>query len=84
MVLFLYLERRGIYAIPRVLWGREDQALKKIREILQKANKLDPDETAKKMLEISNEINDLVFPRKQDPLSRCLDITERGRMDSYS
>ncbi len=61
MVLFPYLERRGIYAIPRVLWGREDQALKKIREILQKANKLDPDETAKKLLEISNEISDLVF-----------------------
>ncbi len=62
MVLFPYLERRGIYAIPRVLWGREDQVLKRIREILQKTNdQFDPDNIAERLLELSKEISDLVF-----------------------
>ncbi|ADM27144.1 putative PAS/PAC sensor protein [Ignisphaera aggregans DSM 17230] len=33
MVVFPYLERFGIYAVPRVLWGRENEAITKIRRL---------------------------------------------------
>ncbi|MEM0021669.1 MAG: DUF438 domain-containing protein [Fervidicoccaceae archaeon] len=64
MILFPYLERRGINAIPRVLWGREDQAIVKIRE-LEKLLEQDSEKSLEKIaslsLEISREIADLVF-----------------------
>ena len=67
MGLFPYLERRGIIAVPRVLWGREDQLLVKIRDLYsrisgdekQAANM--KDEVAGKLLEIAREISELVF-----------------------
>jgi len=68
MVLFPYLERRGIYAIPRVLWGREDQVIVKIRELLSLLDKVvvNPlSEESAKVSEIatqlSRDIADLVF-----------------------
>ena len=33
MFIFPYLERKGITGVPRVLWGREDQAMVKLREL---------------------------------------------------
>ena len=33
MLLFPYLERLGIYAVPRVLWGREHEAIVKLRKL---------------------------------------------------
>ncbi|MEM0335452.1 MAG: DUF438 domain-containing protein, partial [Thermofilum sp.] len=35
MLIFPYLERRGIVAIPRVLWGREDGVIVKLRALLK-------------------------------------------------
>lgn len=66
MVLFPYLEKRGITAIPRVLWGREDQVLVKIRELEKLLNEGKKDEESLKKisslaLEISREVADLVF-----------------------
>ncbi len=61
MVIFPYLEKRGINAVPRVLWGREDQVIKRIRELLANKEKFKPDEVAKMMIELGREINDLVF-----------------------
>jgi len=60
------LERRGIVAVPRVLWGREDQVIQKIRELRALAEKVQGDEklikeVASKALEISREISELVF-----------------------
>ncbi|MEO3993687.1 MAG: hypothetical protein QN229_05250 [Desulfurococcaceae archaeon TW002] len=33
MLVLSYLGRRGIIAVPRVLWGREDQVIQKVREL---------------------------------------------------
>lgn len=68
MLIFPYLERRGIIAVPRVLWGREDNAITKIRSVLQELEK--PIETSSRewlsrlssqLLELSREISELVF-----------------------
>jgi len=65
MLIFPYLERRGIVAVPRVLWGREDQVLVKIREAIQLAEKSTDEEHAREVsrraLEISREVAELVF-----------------------
>jgi len=68
MLIFPYLERRGIIAVPRVLWGREDNVITKIRSVLQELEK--PIETSSRewlsrlssqLLELSREISELVF-----------------------
>ena len=33
MLVFPCLERRGIVAVPRVMWGREDQVIVKMRQL---------------------------------------------------
>ncbi|HEC96458.1 MAG TPA: DUF438 domain-containing protein [Euryarchaeota archaeon] len=67
MLIYPYLERRGIIAVPRVLWGREDKIIVGLRELYQlflKAQE-DPEEYVKrlanKMKEIANEISELIF-----------------------
>lgn len=66
MLIFPYLERRGLIAVPRVLWGREDQVLiniRKLRELI-KDGVVKEDiirEVASKALEVSKGINELVF-----------------------
>lgn len=67
MLIFPYLERRGITAVPRVLWGREDQVIMKVRELeglIAEARGGDGDKLAgvrSKSAEVSQEIMDLVF-----------------------
>ena len=67
MLVFPYLERRGIVAVPRVLWGREDQAIMKIRqllELLSRTNVIDESSAklvSEKALEIAKEVGELVF-----------------------
>ena len=68
MLIFPYLERRGIIAVPRVLWGREDQIIVKLRQVssdLEKqadaVDRVKAMEIASRLLELSNEIADLVF-----------------------
>ena len=66
MLIFPYLERRGIIAVPRVLWGREDQVIQKVRELkaLAEESRLKNElikEVANKALELSREISELVF-----------------------
>jgi len=67
MLIFPYLEKRGIIAVPRVLWGREDQALVKIRELSRMVQ--EPEGVGKELREklvselrkLSTEIGELVF-----------------------
>ncbi len=65
MLIFPYLERRGIVAVPRVLWGREDQVVVRIRELIQLAEGVVDDgtarEVARRALEVSREVAELVF-----------------------
>lgn len=68
MLIFPYLERRGIIAVPRVLWGREDQVLTKIRSLNEMLSGNDVESLinkskyiAEKALEIAKELSELVF-----------------------
>jgi DUF438 domain-containing protein len=68
MLIFPYLERRGIIAVPRVLWGREDQVLVKLRhlaELVEKATREKGyeaiDKLALDLIQLSREIQELVF-----------------------
>ncbi|MCX8205556.1 MAG: PAS domain-containing protein, partial [Candidatus Nezhaarchaeota archaeon] len=66
-LVFPYLERRGVTAVPRVLWGREDQAVLKLRELSSLAERglADPSgyarSVAEKAAEVAKEVADLVF-----------------------
>ncbi|MEM0086447.1 MAG: DUF438 domain-containing protein [Zestosphaera sp.] len=66
MLVFPYLEKRGIIAVPRVLWGREDQVLQKVRELKKLVEEARVkseivSEVASKALELSREVSELVF-----------------------
>lgn len=69
MLVFPYLERRGINAVPRVLWSKEDEILKGIRDLLRKIEETDPtaltpkerEEIAKVVTELTNKVSDQVF-----------------------
>ena len=68
MLIFPYLERMGINAIPRVMWSREDGVLVKLRSLLldiqrdERGASMDKmREHAMRAVEISREISELVF-----------------------
>ncbi len=70
MLIFPYLERRGITAVPRVLWAREDQAIMKLRRLsdlaegLMNAKSADINEVRElsdKSVALANEFSELVF-----------------------
>jgi len=68
MIVFPYLERRGIVAVPRVLWGREDQVIVKLRKLFEeiaKAQQSKSIDDVKRVgelgMEIARDIGELVF-----------------------
>ncbi|AIF70169.1 diguanylate cyclase [Palaeococcus pacificus DY20341] len=68
MLIFPYLERRGITAVPTVLWTKHDEArgmIKQLLEILSKENEMEWEEFVKalkeKAAELSNALVDMVF-----------------------
>lgn len=68
MLLFPYLERFGISAVPRVLWGREDQVRIKLRQLLELVQKADKtlertliNEAVEKIVEMARDVSELVF-----------------------
>ncbi|MEM3989674.1 MAG: DUF438 domain-containing protein [Desulfurococcaceae archaeon] len=69
MLIFPYLERRGIVAIPRVLWGREDQVVVKMRELSKDLSEGIKEGSASERLkallnsmqQLVREITDLIF-----------------------
>ena len=61
MLLFPYLERKGITAVPRVLWTKQDQLFVKIKRTLEEIDRTPKEELAAQLESISNEIMDMVF-----------------------
>lgn len=69
MLIFPYLERRGIVAIPRVMWGREDQVVVRMRKLSEELGEGIKGEPAYEKLkavldsmqQLVREIIDLVF-----------------------
>ncbi|NPA99051.1 MAG: DUF438 domain-containing protein [Crenarchaeota archaeon] len=63
MLLFPYLEKRGIDAVPRVLWGREDQVIVEIRRILgeKPSTPEEMDKLADRLARIAMDIADIGF-----------------------
>lgn len=61
MLLFPYLERRGLTAVPRVLWTKQDQVIHKIKLLLQALRYGDVEKIGKEALELTNSLTDMVF-----------------------
>jgi DUF438 domain-containing protein len=68
MLIFPYLERRGIIAVPRVLWSREDQVITKLRQVAldleKQGDNVDRNlvqQIVPRLMEVSSEIAELVF-----------------------
>ncbi len=63
MLIFPYLERRGIDAVPRVLWGKEDEIIVETRKLLGKRPSTieEYDEYADKAIELGRKVMDIVF-----------------------
>jgi DUF438 domain-containing protein len=84
MLIFPYLERRGITAVPRVLWGREDQVIAKMRELREaieefKDGKRDRmEKIASLSEEISNEVMDLIFRENKILYPSCWALFSDG------
>jgi len=84
MLIFPYLERRGITAVPRVLWGREDQVIVKMRELGEvikefregSVDKLN--EIAERSEEISKEVIDLIFRENKILYPACWALFSEG------
>jgi len=62
MLIFPYIERRGITAVPTVLWSKHDETRLKIRLLLNLLKKEESDERLKEeALELSRMLSDMVF-----------------------
>jgi DUF438 domain-containing protein len=61
MLIFPYMEKRGISAVPRVLWAREDEIIVKLRSIVKLLESNDYVEISKKALEIANGVSEIIF-----------------------
>jgi DUF438 domain-containing protein len=61
MLIFPYLEKRGISAVPRVLWAREDEIIVKLRGMVKLLESNDYAQIASKASEIANGISEIIF-----------------------
>lgn len=68
MLVFPYLERRGIIVVPRVLWGREDQIMVKLRRFFEEVRRVQESrnlDDIRKLgelgVDIARDIGELVF-----------------------
>ncbi|MEM4543298.1 MAG: DUF438 domain-containing protein, partial [Sulfolobales archaeon] len=86
MLLFPYLERRGIVAVPRVLWGREDQVVVKLRELEEAVDSLLNEQNvegtvkdlARRAQELAREISELVFRENKILYPAALTLLSEG------
>ncbi|MEL9999490.1 MAG: DUF438 domain-containing protein [Thermoplasmata archaeon] len=81
MLIFPYLERRGLSAVSRVLWTKEDEIMDKIRESLQLLNnnydKINQ-ETKNKLLDLAQLIGDQVFRENNILYPTCWSLFSEG------
>ena len=61
MLIFPYLEKRGISAVSRVLWAREDEIIVKLRGMVKLLESNDYTQIAKRASEIANGISEIIF-----------------------
>ena len=62
MLLYPYLERRGLTAVPRVLWAKEDQILAKVRLLAKRLGERAPKgELARIATDLANALIDMVY-----------------------
>lgn len=61
MLIFPYLEKRGISAVSRVLWAREDEIIVKLRGMVKLLESNDYAQIASKASEIANGISEIIF-----------------------
>jgi len=61
MLLFPYLERRGITAVPSTLWRKHDEIRIKIRQLLKFVEKGMIERAREKAMEVSSLLIDMVF-----------------------
>ncbi|MEM4913355.1 MAG: DUF438 domain-containing protein, partial [Desulfurococcaceae archaeon] len=59
MLIFPYLERMGVIPIPRVMWGREDSVIVKLRSLIQETEKALSERNTAKLRELTNSLRDL-------------------------
>ncbi len=62
MLLFPYLERFGLHAIPRVLWGKEDSVIRGLRKLRKEPNPDLAKQLSKEILDIIFRENRILFP----------------------
>jgi len=60
-LIFPYLERRGITAVPSTLWRKHDEVRIKLRQLLQFIEKGLKERAKEKAMEVSNLLIDMVF-----------------------
>jgi len=91
MLIFPYLERRGIVAVPRVLWGREDQVIVKLRSFFEKASRAIQEnslelarEAGKIASEIASEIAELVFRENKILYPTILSLLTEGEWSAIA
>ncbi|MCX8168616.1 MAG: DUF438 domain-containing protein [Candidatus Methanomethylicia archaeon] len=61
MLIFPYLEKRGIFAVPRVLWAHEDDVILKMRNLFRFIDSIDYAEISKRTIELANAITEIIF-----------------------
>jgi len=61
MLLFPYLERLGLTAVPRVLWTKQDQVMHTVKMLYTALMKGDMQEIRKEGLKVSHALIDMVF-----------------------
>ncbi|KHD36272.1 hypothetical protein NL50_10925 [Clostridium acetobutylicum] len=74
-LIFPYLEKYGITAPPKVMWGVDDEireALKECKEVINSANKT-PNEITEKVESTLNRIEEMIFKEESILLPMCID-----------
>ena len=61
MLIFPYLERRGITAVPSTLWRKHDEVIIKIRQLIKFLENKNYDRAKQKAMEVANLLKDMVF-----------------------
>ncbi|MEM3226788.1 MAG: DUF438 domain-containing protein, partial [Thermoplasmata archaeon] len=82
MLLFPYLERRGLSAVPRVLWTKEDEILETLKNSLALFNKntenIENASLKNKLTELASAISDQIFRENNILYPTCWALFTEG------